>query len=222
MLNTSGGVAGGDRLSLTLGVGPGAAACFASQAAERFYRALPADPPSHVRTTLRIDAGATAEWLPQESILFDRCALDRRLDITMAGGARFIGVESLVFGRALMGENVTSARLSDTIRIRRGGGLILHEAIRLNGPLAAMLARPAIGAGMRAVATIIYVADDVDIRRDTLREAWTDAATDCAASAWNGMLLARVAAPDSAALRATIVAGLECLRDGRALPRVWN
>ena len=222
LLNSSGGVAGGDRLRLTLGVGAHASACFASQAAERFYRALPADPPSYIRTSLRLDEGASAEWLPQESILFDRCALDRQLDITMAAGARLIAVEALVFGRALMGEQVASARLSDTIRIRQNGKLLLHEAIRLDGPVAQLLARPAIGNFMRAVATIIYVADDTEVRRDALRAAWADAPAECAASAWNGMLLARVAAPDSAALRATVVAGLECLRDGRALPRVWN
>ncbi len=221
-LNTSGGVAGGDRLRLSLRVGAGASACFASQAAERFYRALAADPPAQIRTTLRLDSGALAEWLPQESILFDRCALDRSLDVEMPADARFIGVEALVFGRALMGETVRDARLSDTIRIRRNGTLILQEAIRANGDLAALLAHPAIGANAAAVATLLYVGPDAALRRDMLREAWNDAAAECAASAWNGILVGRLVAENPAALRASVRTGLNCLRDRRALPRVWN
>lgn len=220
-LNTSGGVAGGDRLRLDLRVGKGAAACFASQAAERFYRALPADPPARLRANLHIASGALAEWLPQESILFDRCALDRRLEINMAADARFIGVETLVFGRALMGEAVREARLADTIRIRRDGRLVLHDAIRLNGAVADALARPAIGAGAQAVATVIYVGIDAPARLHALRDVWANDEVESGTSCWDGMLVGRLAARDGAALRAAVVIGLECLRDGRALPRVW-
>lgn len=220
-LNTSGGVAGGDRLRLDLQVGAGAAACFASQAAERFYRALPNDAPAQLRTMVRVAAGALAEWLPQESILFDRCALDRVLEVDMAADARFIGVESLVFGRALMGETVQAARLADTIRIRRDGRLILHDAIRLHGALAEAMARPAIGAGSGAMATVMYVAADAPARLDTLRAAWAACEVESGASCWDGMLVGRLLARDGAALRAAVASGLECLRDGRALPRVW-
>ncbi len=219
-LNSSGGVVGGDRLRSRLKVGEGAQACFASQAAERFYRALDGDPAAEIRTIVDVAAGGLAEWLPQESILFDRCALDRRLDVTLAQDARFIGVEALIFGRAAMGESVTTARLSDRISVRRAGKLILHEAIRVDGPVADLLDRPAIGAGARAVATLIYVAPDAPARLDLLRAAWDD--SDCGASAWNGMLVGRAVAPDGARLRQAVIAGLAVLRDGRALPRVWN
>src|ERR1700734_2515840 len=72
-LNTSGGVVGGDRLELAFSLGQGAHATITAQAAERFYRALPGSAPSVVRTKLEIGAAAAAEWLPQETILFDRC-----------------------------------------------------------------------------------------------------------------------------------------------------
>ena len=221
-LNTSGGIAGGDRLSSTLQIAQNARATFSAQAAERFYRALPADPPAHVRTSITLQAGAAAEWLPQESILFDRCALDRALQIDMAADACFLGVECLVFGRALMGETVRQARLSDTIRIRRDGRLILHDAIRLNGDVAATLARSASGKGAGAVATLAYVAPDAASRLHTLRDAWTNTPVEAAASTWNNMLVGRIVASDAASLRTTLVAGLNILRDGRALPRVWN
>src|ERR1700712_4041299 len=93
MLNTGGGVAGGDRLDLSFGVGAGGQVTVAAQAAERFYRALAADAPSHVRARLTVAAGGALEWLPQETILFDRSALDRRLDVALAEDAHFVGVE---------------------------------------------------------------------------------------------------------------------------------
>ena len=72
----------------------------------------------------------------------------------MPTDAWFLGVESLVFGRAAMGEVVEQASLRDVIRVRRGGRLLLHDAIRLDGEVAATLQRPAIAGGARAVATI--------------------------------------------------------------------
>src|ERR1700728_635334 len=75
-VNTSGGVVGGDRLETRVSIGEGARATIAAQAAERFYRALPGGAPSRVRTSVHVGANAAAEWLPQETILFDRCGLD--------------------------------------------------------------------------------------------------------------------------------------------------
>ena len=220
-LNSSGGVAGGDALSAAFAVGPGARATFASQAAERFYRARPDDPPARVHSTVTLAEGAAAEWLPQEAILFDGAALDRRLSVEMAEDAWFLGVETLLFGRVAMGERVGALRLADTIRVRRAGRLLLHEAVRLDGDAASTLARPAMASGGTAVATLIHVAPDAETRLAALRAAWERAPAETGASAWDGMLLGRVVARDGAALRATLVAGLAALRAGRALPRVW-
>jgi len=219
MLNTGGGVVGGDRLDLAFSAGVDTRVTVAAQAAERFYRALPDSAPSRVQTTVAVAAGAAFEWLPQETILYDRCALERRLDIELAADACFLGVESLVFGRTAMGESVESGWLRDTVRVRRAGALLLHDAIRLNGPIASMLARPAVGAGARAVATLIYVAPDAEQQLDAVRSA-TDAG-ECGVSAWNGMLLARILAPDGASLRGLTMAALAVLRAPRPLPRVW-
>jgi urease accessory protein len=221
-LNTSGGVAGGDSLATEITVEPGARCSIASQAAERFYRALPGDAPAQLRTRLTVGAGAALEWLPQESIFFQSCAAYRRLEVDLAPDAWFLGVESLLFGRAAMGETLAYARLRDLIRVRRAGRLLLHDAIRLDGPVAALLARPATAAGAHAVATLVHVAPDAEAALDGLRSAWAEPdGFEAGASAWNGMLLGRVVAKDGACLRRAVVAGLHALRGGRPLPRVW-
>ena len=219
-LNTAGGVAGGDVLDSTIAAGPGAQATIASQAAERFYRALPASAPAAVTTRLALAPGAALEWLPQETILFNACALQRRLLVDLAEDARFLGVESLVFGRTAMGETVEHARIRDLIQLRRAGRLVLHDAIRLDGPVQPLLDRRATGGGARAVATLVLAAPDSAARLDPLRAAL--APWGAGASAWDNLLVARVTAPNGACLRRAVVAGLAALRDGRPLPRVWE
>jgi urease accessory protein len=162
-------------------------------------------------------------------------AVDRRLEVDLAEDAWFLGVEALVFGRAAMGEAVGQASLRDLIRVRRGGRLVWQDAVRLEGEVAATLRRKATANGARAVATIVHVARGAETKLDAVREGLASAtdlpAPSCktgegrgqtaAASAWNGMLIARILAPDSATLRSSVAAVLSVLRGDRPLPRVW-
>ena len=218
-LNSSGGVAGGDTLDTTVSAGPGTQATVASQAAERFYRALPGTAPSRVSTSLQVAPGASLEWLPQEAILFDRCAVRRRLVVDLAGNAWFLGVEQLVFGRTAMGEAVHDADIRDLIQVRRDGRLLLHDAIRFDGPVQSLRAHRATGGSARGVATLIHAAPNAETKLEPLRQALSG--HDAGASAWDGLLIARIVAQDGACLHAAVVAGLAAVRDGRPLPRVW-
>jgi len=221
VLNTSGGVAGSDRLDAAFELREGARATITAQAAERFYRALPGSDAALVRNRLRVAAGACLEWLPQETLLFDRCALDRKLDVDLADDAWFLGVESLVFGRAAMGERVAHAWLRDGIRVRRGGRWLLHDAVRLDGEVDAALQRAPIAGGARAMATLVHVAPHAEAALDGAHAALADTVGEAGVSAWNGMLVARILTSDSAALRRAVIAALAVLRAPRPLPRVW-
>jgi urease accessory protein len=218
-LNTGGGIAGGDRLDLSFEAGPGAQVTIASQAAERFYRARDADAPSHVRTQLTVADGAALDWLPQETILFDHSALDRRLEIDLAPDAAFLGIETLVFGRLAMHEVIRHGQVRDLIRVRRGGDLLLHDSIRLDGDIHGQLARSAIGAGAHVLATLVHVAPNAESRLDGVRAVLGSG--EAGASAWNGILVARVLGHGSAEVRRTVIGVLDVLRPSRPLPRVW-
>jgi urease accessory protein len=222
-LNTGGGVAGGDRLDLAIRVGIGCQATVAAQAAERFYRTLAGDVPSRVRTQLVVEAEGAMEWLPQDTILFDRCALDRRLEVDLAADARFIGVETLVFGRTAMGERVQNGLLRDLIQVRRGGELLLHDSIRLDGEIDAVMQRTAVANGARVLATVVYVAPDAAEKLAAVRSSWQPPPepAEAAVSAWSGMMVARILGADSASVRTMVTAALSVLRDARPLPRVW-
>jgi urease accessory protein len=229
LLNTSGGITGGDDLALSIAAEAGTRFAVTTQAAERLYKASPGSPPAIIRSELTVADGALLEWLPQETILFDRAALDRRLTVDLAASARFLGVESLIFGRQAMGERVQHLHLADRIILRRAGQLILHDATRLSGEVGTLMGRAATFADARGMATILFVGPEgeTEARLAALRAVFQpglmpDAPVEAAASAWRGLVLARVLARDGAALRQAVVTALDILRGGASLPRVWQ
>ena len=217
-VNSSGGIAAGDRLRSLVSIACGARATISAQAAERFYRARPGDGPAEIENRIVIAPGAAAEWLPQQAIFFDGAAVSRRLEVDLAADSQFLAVEMLVFGRALMGETVQQLRLRDLLRINRDSHPLLHDAIRIKGDAAALLYRRSVLGDMRGVGTLVYVAPDAEARLRMLRDALQDA--EAGASSEDGLLVARIVAPSGAALRHTIEMALLALR-GRPLPRVW-
>ena len=221
LLNVSGGIAAGDSLAARIEAGEGASVTLTSPAAERLYRAMPGSPPARIRNRLRVARGACIEWLPQETILFDGCAVDRALEIEMAEDATLLCVEGLVFGRAAMGEAVERAEFRDVIRLRRDNRLVLHDAVRFQGAVRSALDRRAVARGGRAAATILHAAPGVESRLAAMRAGLARAPAESGASAWDGLLMARIVARDGACLRRAVLAGLAALRDSRSLPRVW-
>ena len=161
-LNISGGIAGGDVLDEFVLVATRRAS--PSRRRRRSGSTVPArQRASACADTVTVGARRGREWLPQETILFDRCSLRRHLRSKLAEDAWFLGVECLVFGRGGDGRGCRAGhRFAMCIEVRRGGRLLLHDTIRLDGTIAAMLQRPAIADGARAIATMVHVAPDAE------------------------------------------------------------
>lgn len=224
LLTTSGGLAGGDRLRISVAAQAAAVASVTSQAAEKVYRSLGDD--CYLSATLDVGPEAMLEWLPQEAILFDGARLRRRTEAQVAPGGRLLACEMLVFGRAARGESYTSGFVLDTWRIRRGTRLIWADALRLDGDVTAQLARPTSFDGARAMATVIYVGDDSASHLEAARTLLESAETKAGVTVVNGVLLARFLGRDAAAVRRDLMGYLGGLRNAVAgwpprLPRVW-
>jgi urease accessory protein len=217
LINTAGGIAGGDRFDLAIAAGDGARLTVTSAAAEKVYRSL--GPDATIRVKLTAGAGAAIAWLPQETILFDGARLDRTIDVELAPDARLIFAEAVVFGRIGMGETVAHGAIADRWRVRRGGALVYAETLRLDGAIAEKLGRTAIANGGAAIATVLIVPGSAETLAP-LRALGADLRGEVGTSAWNGIAVARLCAADGAALRHDLVALLTALR-GRSLPRLW-
>ncbi|WP_299639593.1 urease accessory protein UreD [Devosia sp.] len=216
LINTAGGLTGGDDVSWEARAAPGAKLVLTTQACERVYRSLGDD--ANVRTRLAVGAGAHLDWLPQETILFEGARLDRSLDVDLAPDASFFAIEAILLGREAMGETARSARLRDNWRIRRNGRLIHAEATRLGGEADE---RDGISllAGANAFATLLYVGADAEQKLGRVREKLTGEA---GASVIGERLVVRALAASGLALRRIITPIIADLSGAGALPRLWH
>ena len=216
-VNTAGGIAGGDRFDIDIASGAGSSLTLTTAAAEKVYRAQ--GPAAELSIALKAEAGAHLAWLPQETILFDRARITRRINIDLAVDASLLLCEIVVFGRTAMGERMQRGEFVDRWRLRRGGELIFAETVRLDGDIGEKLARPAIAKGGVAIGTALIVpGDEAVVAR--IREASESFGGEVGISAWNGFAMARFCAQDAARLRADMMAVLG-RASGQALPRLW-
>jgi urease accessory protein len=216
IVNTGGGMTGGDRFAIDLEVGAGACLMAGTTAAEKIYRSTGADAETEV--SLSVAAGGRLWWLPQETILFDRARLSRRIDIDLADDASLVMAEAVVFGRAAMGETLGEGAWSDRWRLRRGGRLVFAENARLDGAIAGTLAQPAAAGGGIALATILIAPGD-EATVAAARALDDQFTGEVGISAWSGIAVARFIACDGAVLRHDLIALLASL--GVSVPRLW-
>lgn len=216
-INTAGGVAGGDIFDIDITVHDGARLTVTTAAAEKIYRSP--GPDSQINIALRAEANAHMSWLPQETILFDRVHVVRKLDIDLAESASLLLSEIVVFGRAAMNEAISRGSFTDRWRLRRGGKLIFADTVKLDGDIAGKLASRAIADGAVAIGTALIVPGDESLV-EKIREASNSFGTEVGISAWNGFALARFCGRDAARLRTDMMAVLARVSaDG--LPRLW-
>ncbi len=229
LLNTAGGITGGDRFSVTAELDAGAALTLTSQAAERVYRSSGGE--GHVDVSLTLGSGSKLAWLPQETILFDGGRVTRTLDAVMETDAALVLCESVILGRAAHGETVREGLLRDRWRVRRGGKLVYADNLTLDFP--ETLDFPGLGggggaatdgaatlAGGRAFASLLIVAPSAEGLVDAARAALDTCPVTSGASAWDGMLAVRLVAADGMALRTSIMTLV--MATATRLPRAWS
>jgi urease accessory protein len=130
-------------------------------------------------------------------------------------------LESIVLGRAAMGETVRTLALSDRRTITRGGVPVFMEPMVLNAAALDHPGQTAVLGGARAFATLVLCAQGAEDALGPVRDALTDDVQG-AASAYDGKLVLRLLAADGWPLRRQILSLLHVLRRGAPPPRVWQ
>jgi len=217
LVNTAGGIAGGDRFDIDIASGEAARLTVTTAAAEKIYRA--GGPAAELNVTLKAEGGSHLSWLPQETILFDRARIRRRFEIDLSESASLLLCEIVVFGRLAMGERILAGEFVDCWRLRRGGKLVFAENIRLDGDIGSKLASPAVAKGGVAIGMALIVPGD-EALVERIREVSDAFGGEVGISAWNGFAMVRFCAQDAARLRADMISVLG-RASGSALPRLW-
>jgi urease accessory protein len=218
LINTSGGLTGGDRIAWQVDAADGTHVTVTTQACERIYKSSGGH--AEVSSQLSVGENAALHWLPQETILFDHGALKRTLDVELHESSEFIGLEAVLLGRKAMGEIVRTGLFRDRWRIRRSGALIHAEDVCLSGDIEALTAKSPVLAGSMAFATILYYGPRAEALVPRLRALL--GTTMGGVSHWNGKLVIRLIASEGYTLRKILIPAISLLRNGDPAPKVWN
>ncbi|KXG86273.1 urease accessory protein UreD [Agrobacterium bohemicum] len=217
LINSSGGLTGGDELEWQAVAGAGTSLVVTTQACEKVYKAGAGT--AAVTARITVGPGAKLHWLPQETILFDRASLTRRLEVDIDASAEFIAVEAILLGRQAMGEAMKEGLLRDRWRIRHGGKLIHAEELRLDGNIGELTKTASVLSGQVAFATLFYIGPLGEALLPKIRDILGSSG---GASEWQGKLVVRVSAPDGFTLRKMLFPIISLLRNGAPVPKVWN
>ncbi|MDO1582163.1 urease accessory protein UreD [Rhizobium oryzicola] len=218
LINSSGGLTGGDRLEWGLRAGPGTHVTVTTQANEKVYKA--AADTAHLITRIEAAEDTRVFWLPQETILFDRASLTRELEVDLAANAEFLAVEAMILGRTAMGERADHGLFRDRWRIRRNGRLIHAEEVRFEDEITRIGSHAATLGTKVAFATVLYSGPSCEIFLPRLKPLLEHGYA--GASHWQDKLVVRIAASDGFALRKILSPVISLLRNGAPVPKVWN
>ena len=228
VLHPPSGIAGGDQLSIRADVGAGAHAQLTTPGAGKWYRSAGAEASQCLDFT--VGAGATLEWLPQETIVFDgaRARMETRVDL--AADSRFIGWDILCLGRVASGERFRQGHFLPFYRVHRSNAPIWIERGGFSGD-DPMLFSPAGWAGRTVCGTLLCSFPELPQQAAALLEVLrTIAPTDAAShgiTALPGLLVARYLGDNSEAARLWFAELWKILRPAccdrpAVIPRIWN
>jgi urease accessory protein len=199
LINTAGGIAGGDRLEFGVTALANASIAVTSQAAEKVYRAL--SEPARITTKLKVCGGAKLAWLPQETIIFNSARLSRETEIELSSGAELLALEWLVLGRAAHGEEVVGGHITDSWCVRKDSRLIWADSYRATDETFPHLQRKALLSNYKAIGTLIYFGSYLDTRLEFLRDITPSLGCHCAATSVGGLIIVRFATEVSSDLK---------------------
>ena len=225
LVNTSGGVAGGDRLQLNVTALPGASIAVTTQAAERIYGAL--DENAQITTHLNVGDTAKLAWLPQETIVFNHARVRRRTEIEISSGSELLALECLVLGRIARGEKLSAGAIIDTWQVRKDRRLRWCDTFRVTDEVFSHLSRKALLQDSTALATLLYFGPHLDEWLQLIRNQSVSFDCQCAATLVGGLLVARLAAKSSLELKASLRNLLKELGKASApgpfgIPKMWS
>ncbi len=225
VVHPPGGVVGGDRLAINARVGAAAHAFLTSPGAAKWYKAN--GKVSRMQVHLHAQAGASVEWLPQESIFFDQADVALEQSVTLEADATYIGCDIICLGRRASGETFNSGKITQRTQIRRDGKLIWWEQGALAGGGASM--RSPLGLDGHSVCATLLAAGKAlpAAALAGVREAGLAAGARFGVTQVKGVLAARYLGDDSEQARRLMLAVWQRLRPlllerAAPVPRIWN
>jgi urease accessory protein len=159
LVHPPGGLVGGDRLDVSVTVGPGAHGLVTTPGATRFYRSEGGL--AEQRVNVRLESGARLEWLPMEAIAHSGCDALNRAVFDLAPGAEVMGWDVTALGLPNASAPFDNGRFAQHLELQ-GAWL---ERGRIDASDRRLLDSPLGLAGHRCLATLFFLSGS-DLARD--------------------------------------------------------
>lgn len=227
LLHPPGGLVGGDQLEVRLCLRADAAALFTTPAAQKLYRS--AGKESRQDSLLQLERGASLEWLPAETIVFDGALSQQRTRIEVGAGAACIAWDIGCLGRPASELYFSRGRFRQQFEIWRDGEPLVIERSAVDG--GSSLLREAFGyAGFTAYANLYALPFTAESTPELVARLRAELApvpgTQFAITALGAAVVVRVLGCGVEPVRKVLIAAWQRLRPGALgrpahAPRIW-
>ena len=130
LVNPSGGLVGGDHLSIDLSVGPKAHVLISTPSANRVYRSLSQEAVQDV--TIKVADDGVLEWLPEHTIPFAGSRFRQSIDVKLGHGGVLVLWDAVASGRIAHGERWAFTTLNNHIQIQMPSQACVREQYALS------------------------------------------------------------------------------------------
>ena len=218
IINTSGGLTGGDEFSNSIKCEDQSNITVTTQGCERIYKSGDGSA-AIVENKIELKNAACIRWLPQETIFFDHGRITRKLKVNLSSEAEALIVEPVIFGRIAMGETDISGYFDDKIEVCVDDKIAFLDKTRLSGNISEILKRQAVADGSTATAIIIFKSKKAKSFLKNFKDRLNNQSGASLIS--EDFLVARFIAPTGYELRQMLVPIITEITD-KNLPKTWR
>jgi urease accessory protein len=224
VVHPPGGIVGGDQLELSVTVAPGACAQITTPGAARWYRSAGAV--ARQRISISVGERGQAEYLPQETIIFDGAIAESDMRVELSEHAVWFGWDIFCLGRSAAAERFQRGRLQQRVELLRCGVPLWIERAKLDAGSPWLAAMP----GLRAqpvFGTLVAAAERIADDLLSSCRALSASRGEVAVTRLPGLLVVRYLGDSTAAARRYFAAIWTLARPallGRkaVAPRIWS
>ncbi len=222
IVHPPGGIAGGDRLEIKVASRASSHGLITTPSAAKWY-GTDGDNPASQR--LDVDLDGALEWLPQETIVFDRARVESEINIRASATGAMIGWDHLIFGRKASGESFDTGCFRQSLNMEVEGQVVWQDRLVLQGG-DALFASPIGLRGHHAFATVWAVLPASATWTESVVEPLREAAGGIAWTVLHPRLMVGRVLADPARLKSHLHSAWHYLRPsvfGRpaVAPRLW-